>query len=237
MSETPIKVLVVDDDPDMRATLADFLSAIKVDVRTAGEVGDARRMLEQENPPFDLVLTDLRLPDGNGIEVLQAARNRTSECLVTIITGYGSLESAIAAIRAGAYDYLAKPFTLDEIGIQVRNMISRVSLARENARLSMRLQELYQQLDRLQRKRSEPSRLEGEVQKLLLENSEKLDLLVHMLAQQTSDPAAADVRHRAVAAFLSELQCLDNQKQASAVSDARYEEQKRALVENLAAAI
>ncbi len=176
MGEMNIRVLVVDDDEDMRATLMDFISKLGVKVSTAGSIVDAEHALRAESPPFDLVMTDLRLPGGSGMDVLKAAHACSSETLVTIVTGYASLETAIEAIRLGAYDYITKPFTLDEIGVQVRNMIARVSLSKENARLSILLQQLYEQVNRLQTERGTALSLQDNVLQELQKQNRKLDL-------------------------------------------------------------
>lgn len=181
MVETNIRVLVVDDDEDMRATLMDFISQLGVRVSTAGTIAEAERALREEKPPFDLVFTDLRLPGGSGLDILKAAHARSSETLISIVTGYASLETAIEAIRLGAYDYITKPFTLDEIGVQVRNMIARVTLAKENAHLSIRLQQLLEQVNLLQTERANASGRLDEITLELHQQSRKLDLILSVL--------------------------------------------------------
>jgi DNA-binding NtrC family response regulator len=175
MTSTGIKILIVDDDEDLRITLTDFISQMGVQVQTAGSVAEAQQKLQAEAVPFDLVLTDLRIPGGSGMDVLKAVRGRSADSLVTLITGYASMGTAIEAARLGAYNYIAKPFSLDEIGVQVRNMIERVSLSRENARLSLRLQELYRQLEQVERERADFVQMNKNLLKLLQENSRKLD--------------------------------------------------------------
>jgi DNA-binding NtrC family response regulator len=185
MNEKKIRVLVVDDDEDMRVTLMDFISRLGVRVSTVGNLAEAERALGAENDPFDLVLSDLKLPGGSGMDVLKAAHARSSDTLVTIITGYASLETAIEAIRLGAYDYITKPFTLDEIGVQVRNMIARVSLSKENAHLSIRLQQLYEQVNQLQNERTAALTLQDDIRKQLQQNSLKLDLILATLGTES----------------------------------------------------
>ena len=165
MTQTELRVLIVDDDEDMRVTLREFISGTGAWVKTASDVADARGILSSEPRPLDVVLTDLKLPGGSGLDVLKAAHARRKETLVTIITGYASLETAIEAVRLGAYDYVTKPFSLEEIGVQVRNMMERVALSKENSRLSLRLQELYDQLNRLQEGRADTLRLHEEIRK------------------------------------------------------------------------
>jgi ActR/RegA family two-component response regulator len=177
-----IRVLVVDDEESMRATLATYISRLGVRVRVAADVSEARRALQSELPPFDVVLTDLKLPDGSGFDVVKDAHARSSAALVTIITGFASLETAIEAIRLGAHDYVTKPFSLDQIGITVRNMIDRVMLARENARLSLRLQELLSEVERLRSEKIDLGRVLEEIQGGLADNGRKLDYLLEQRA-------------------------------------------------------
>jgi DNA-binding NtrC family response regulator len=186
MAHGNVKLLIVDDDEDLRATLANFVSRMGVGVSCAGSVAEASRLLSSETPSFDVILTDLKLPGGSGLEIVRAAHECNPQALVSILTGYGSLQTAIEAIRLGAYDYITKPFSLDEIGVQVRNMVERVALAKENSRLSLRLQELYQQISRLQTERVELISFQDEIRRELKENRLKLDSIVRMLGR---DPA------------------------------------------------
>jgi len=190
MGSIEIRMLVVDDDEDMRATLADFISKMGVKVRQAANLEEARHLLGNDADPFDLVVTDLRLPDGSGLEVVRAAHSRRPDTLVSIVTGYASLDTAIEAIRLGAYDYITKPFTLDQIGVQVRNMVQRILLSKENARLSVRLQELYQEVNRLQSERVEAAQFHNEIRRQLLDAHRKLDQL---LASGLNDTLAMEM--------------------------------------------
>src|SRR5512135_984436 len=190
MTSIEIRMLVVDDDQDMRDTITDFISKMGIKVGQAASLEEARRLLGNDADPFDLVITDLRLPDGNGLEVVRAAHTRRPDTLVTILTGYASLDTAIEAIRLGAYDYLTKPFTLDQIGVQVRNMVQRILLSKENARLSVRLQELYQEVNRLQAERVEAIGFHNEIRRQLLEVHRKLE---RILTSNMNDALAVEM--------------------------------------------
>lgn len=230
MAQTEIRVLLVDDDEDMRATLMDFISSMGAKVKTAADVPDAKRVLSLEPSSFDLVLTDLKLPGGSGLDVVKAAHARSMETLVTIITGYASLETAIEAVRLGAYDYITKPFSLDEIGVQVRNMMERVALSKENSRLSLRLQQLYEELNQLKNERTDVFRMQEEIRKELQDNSRKLDQL---LATRTSGSLQAlELRaDRAVTpGLLQEIEKFDRLKN-EAISLLELERKKRDLIE------
>jgi len=182
MQPSNIRALIVDDDVDLRSVLTDYIAQMGVSVRMAGSVSDAIRIIKAEAIPFDLILTDLKIPGGSGMDVLKAAHATDPSTLVTIITGYATMETAIDAMRHGAHNYVAKPFSLNEIGVQVRNMIERVTLSKENARLSVRLQELYQQVNQIQNERTEFVRLHEDLSRQLQENTRKLDQLLTLSA-------------------------------------------------------
>jgi signal transduction histidine kinase/CheY-like chemotaxis protein len=104
----PDKILIIDDDPRMRELVFECLAPLGYDV-TQAESG--RRALElAEAEPFNVVLLDLKLPDMEGMRVFRDIRQRRPETEVIVLTGYGSLESAVDALRIGAYDYVTKPF-------------------------------------------------------------------------------------------------------------------------------
>lgn len=191
MGHSNIRALIVDDDADLRAALTDYISQMDVTVRTAGSVGEAVRIIHAEPAPFDLILTDLKIPGGSGMDVLKASHSRSMSTLVTIITGYATMETAIDAIRLGAHNYIAKPFSLNELGVQVRNMIERVTLSKENERLSLKLQELYQQVNQIQNERIDFMRLHKDLHAQLQENARKLDQLLALFAVRYAGDASS----------------------------------------------
>jgi two-component system response regulator PilR (NtrC family) len=95
---------IVDDEPDIRELLEITLGRMKLDTRSARNVKEAHEWLAKE--PFDLCLTDMRLPDGSGLELVQHIQQRHPQVPVAMITAYGSLETAIKALKAGAFDFL-----------------------------------------------------------------------------------------------------------------------------------
>jgi two-component system response regulator PilR (NtrC family) len=101
------KVLVVDDEPDLLELLEMTLSRMGLDTSRAESVAEAQRMLDRE--PFDLCLTDWNLPDGEGLRVVEHITQKALDVPVAVITAFGSPENAVAALKAGAFDYLAKP--------------------------------------------------------------------------------------------------------------------------------
>ncbi|WP_025323863.1 sigma-54-dependent transcriptional regulator [Deferrisoma camini] len=137
MSDTP-RILVVDDEQSMREFLAILLGREGYAVDTAADRAGAEHALA--TAPYDLVITDLKLPDGTGLDVLCAARRRAPDAQVVVITAFGTAESAVEAMKAGAYDYLTKPFKADEIRLTVAKALERTALVRENRELRRRLE-------------------------------------------------------------------------------------------------
>ncbi|WP_339080118.1 sigma-54 dependent transcriptional regulator [Pseudomonas sp. TMP9] len=107
------RALIVDDEPDIRELLEITLGRMKIDTRSARNVKEAREWLAKE--PFDLCLTDMRLPDGTGLELVQHILQRHPQVPVAMITAYGSLDTAINALKAGAFDFLTKPVDLTRL--------------------------------------------------------------------------------------------------------------------------
>ena len=107
------KILIVDDEPDIRELLEITLGRMKLDTRSACNVAEARQCLARE--AFDLCLTDMRLPDGNGLELVQHIQQNYAHVPVAMITAHGSLDTAIHALKAGAFDFLTKPVDLGRL--------------------------------------------------------------------------------------------------------------------------
>ena len=128
MSEQ-LKVLVVDDEESVVVTIKAILQLDGYDVATTTSGQRARTMVRDVE--YDLVLTDLRLEDGDGLDVLKAVREHHPDTITIMLTGYASLESAIQAIRAGAYDYLVKPSEVEELRSTVARGIERRRLGQE----------------------------------------------------------------------------------------------------------
>ena len=127
------RVLVVDNDPEMLTMLRRHLEGEGLAV--AGAAGGREALAVIERADYDVILTDLVMDDVGGLEVLAAAQARTPAPRVLLMTAFGSLETAIEAMRQGAYDYLTKPFKLAEVTLAVRRALDDQRLRAENARL------------------------------------------------------------------------------------------------------
>ena len=139
-----IQVLVVEDDDSFRDAILGFLKKPKRDISAEKNGKEAIQALQSH--PFDLIISDLMMPGADGMEVLREAKKRNPDCVVILITGYASLDSALQAIRGGAYDYLRKPFKLDQLEIVVNNACEKIYLIRENQRLLQKLKEAMEEM-------------------------------------------------------------------------------------------
>jgi two-component system response regulator PilR (NtrC family) len=115
------KVLVIDDEPDLLELLELTLSRMGLDTTRAETVAQAISLLDRE--PFDLCLTDMRLPDGEGLRVVEHINQKGLDVPIAVITAYGSAENAVAALKAGAFDYLAKPVALEQLRALVKQAL------------------------------------------------------------------------------------------------------------------
>ncbi len=140
----PIQSLIVDDDRSIGEILKELVSRSGVSVEAFSDGQDAIEFIRRQ--PVDIVITDLMMPKVGGLEVLRSAKNANPDSVVLIITGHASLETAIEAVRKGAYDYIKKPFKLQEVEIAFNNAVERIELVRKNRELLLELKDAYDQL-------------------------------------------------------------------------------------------
>ena len=124
MNKQKHQVLIVDDEPDIREVLELTLGRMNLETRAASNLEEARHLLAEYK--FDLCLTDMRLPDGNGIELIRHIQEKLPYLPVAMITAFGNMETAIAALKAGAFDFVSKPLDLNDLRNIVRSAL-RVS--------------------------------------------------------------------------------------------------------------
>jgi two-component system response regulator AtoC len=142
MNKSPVRVLVVDDDPVTLNLLNEVLSkeGYRVDTALGGEEAIAKGM----DQLFDVVITDVKMGDKDGMEVLRSFRKNAPDTTVIMITAFGSIETAIEAIREGAFDYISKPFKLEEIKLTVQRALEQRRLLQENKLYRQELLSKYQ---------------------------------------------------------------------------------------------
>jgi len=127
------RILVVDDEENIRLVLRTLLKRSNYEVETASGAEEALEKVESFGP--DVVLTDVRMPKMSGLDLLAALRAKSSAATVIVMSAYGSIDLALEAMKAGAYDYVAKPFKPDEILLTLRKAEERETLRRENRQL------------------------------------------------------------------------------------------------------
>jgi two-component system, NtrC family, response regulator PilR len=118
---TKSQILVIDDEADIRELLEMTLARMGLEPHCAGSASEALALLAKHS--YDLCLTDMRLPDGDGLEILAYVSKHHPNLPVAVITAYGSAENAVAALKAGAFDYLAKPIALNQLRTLVRSAL------------------------------------------------------------------------------------------------------------------
>lgn len=134
-------ILVVDDDQIIRDSLCEFLRFEGFDCVGAGSFNEAIKEIEKQS--INVVITDVNMPEISGFELLRVIRKRYPEIVTVVITGYGTIESAVEAIKMGAYDYLTKPIIDDEIRMIVNRALEQQSLLHENRVLKDQLKSRY----------------------------------------------------------------------------------------------
>lgn len=194
------RILVVDDEPGVLTTIQAILEMEGHDVQGAANGPEAFSLLRER--PFDLILTDLRLGSDDGLEMLAELRKLAPDTVAIVLTGYASLESAIQAMRQGAYDYLAKPTDVEELKLTVARALERQRLQRE---LAERVRELETANQTIQRFNSDLRRQVDEATEALQQKIDELaqakrdleeaqqqqNLFLAMVAHELMNPATA----------------------------------------------
>ena len=131
------RVLVVDDEQSMRELLGIMLRQSGYEVRSAAGGEEAIQALRADR--FDLLITDLRMRKVDGLAVLRAAKEHSPRTVVLVVTAFASTETAVEAMKLGAYDYITKPFKMDELKLTIANALERKRLQDENLELRRQL--------------------------------------------------------------------------------------------------
>ena len=136
-----MRALIVDDETNIRKVLRVILEENNLEVNEAASVSESVAMIKDNY--FDMAIVDLRLPDGSGVDILRTIKENSPDTVVLVITAFASTETAVETMKAGAYDYVTKPFNLDEIRIILKNISEKILL-------ESRVKELQQYADEYQ---------------------------------------------------------------------------------------
>ena len=135
------KILIVDDNPEVLKLIANILETNNYEVETVSSGASAIKKLESND--YDMVLTDLMMPDVDGMQVLDYIKSRASKTMCIILTGHGTIKSSVNAIKKGAFDYITKPVSASELLIIVEKALKFKNLEEENIRLKKELKGKY----------------------------------------------------------------------------------------------
>jgi DNA-binding NtrC family response regulator len=125
-----LNLLIVDDDRAIRDACREVAQSLGFTTFAADSAEHAYRLLESQG--IDAVLLDLRLPGAGGLEAINQIRSRRPDAVIVVVTGYGTVQSAVQAMKNGAYDYVTKPFSLDELKLLLDRVVSHLKLKSEN---------------------------------------------------------------------------------------------------------
>jgi DNA-binding response OmpR family regulator len=229
--DSVIRILIVDDDEICREILRDSIAQEGVEVALSGDGLEGLEKLAEE--PFDILITDINMPRMDGLTLLREARQRYPHILTIIITGYGSLESAIEAIRQGTYDYMQKPFKIDELAVTTRNAVEKIKILKDKQRILEELESAYRRLHQLE----EEQRLSREANVLDLKETYFGGLNPYGLFPRHTLPLAAFERSAEEATYvLTELERLRDLKQKGIINDREFESLKKSIIDKLAVA-
>jgi DNA-binding NtrC family response regulator len=145
--DNKIRLLIVDDDKVVRKMLSLYLSEDEGFIIETAETGEEAFSMHT-NSPYDIVITDINMPGMTGIELIKKIKMREDTLEFIIMTGYASVDTAIDAVRVGAFDYVVKPFKFDELKIVISNARDKVILRKTNKELVKKLKDIYKEIDR-----------------------------------------------------------------------------------------
>lgn len=143
-TRTP-RILVVDDEATTRISLAELLRLEGYDVSIAASGEDALEVIDRD-PPFDLMVVDIKMPGMDGLQLTEAVQRRSPDTVIILLTAFGTLETAIQALRRGAHDYLLKPCPVSQILESVRKGLSKRHQERQRRELVSRLEQTLSEL-------------------------------------------------------------------------------------------
>ncbi len=144
--EEHFRILIVDDNKELREILGEYLKDEGDLVEGANNGKDA--LSKYQKNPYDLIITDLNMPELTGIELIKEIVKQETGTEFIIITGYASLDTAIEAIKVGAFDYIVKPFRMEELRVVVKNAKDKIMLKKMNAQLFKKLASFYEELEK-----------------------------------------------------------------------------------------
>jgi len=209
-----IKILIVDDEKAVADILKDCISDKD---RSIDVCHDGLHGIDHiQKNLYDLIIVDLVMPKVGGLDVLKYAKKANPDVLVIIITGYASVETAIMAVKEGAYDYIRKPCKLEEIRIAVDNAIDKITLFRENRELLKEIQDTYNELMLLKKEKTADKKISS-----INFFSSNMPSLHHLYNNNSSASNTID-----------KLQALSSLKETGSLTESEFKTFKQNLLKN-----
>jgi len=162
-TDAKLTVLIVDDEPDIVSGMEQMLADLPLDINGVSDAQKARSLINEKR--FEIIISDIAMPNVDGFELLMLATERDPDVVFIMITGYGSVESAVKAIRAGAYHYIQKPYTSDDMLNVVKMAMNKAALTGELRRLRNQVSETHT-FHRLLGKSPKMKELQGLIRKI-----------------------------------------------------------------------
>lgn len=219
-------MIIADDDDLCRGLIKDAIEIDNVYVYQASNGLEALDIIKKEN--VDVLITDLNMPNMDGLSLINHARQINSNIVSIIITGFGSLESAIKAIQQGAYDYVQKPFSVERITVVARNAVEKTRILKERSKLLGELEAAYQNLKFL------------ETQTHGVQSSDSRGSIhpnpkdgYYVLSQSSLPVFCYDSPPHASSQVLAQLERLSELKREGAVSESEFAALKRLIIKQL----
>ncbi len=212
MTNQQVNILIVDDEKDVADILKDCISDKERSIDVCYDGLDGIDHIQKNF--YDLIIVDLVMPKVGGLDVLKYAKIANPDVLVIIITGYASLETAIMAVKEGAYDYIRKPCKLEEIKIVVDNAIDKIKLFRENKGLLKEIKDAYHEL-------------------MLLKNEKKADKKISSINFFSSNMPSLHYLYNNNSApnnTIDKLQALSSLKERGGLTESEYKTFKHNLL-------
>ena len=222
--ETVVRVLVADDDEVFLEILAETVEQANAAVELAPDGLAALEQLSADD--FDILITDLNMPRMDGLTLLRQVRTFYPHILCILITGFGSLESAIQALRLGAYDYIQKPFMMEQVGVTIRNAVDRVKAYKERAGLLLEIEHLQRKICSLEGRQYSGDG-DGETPGALIGGSLRADMMRNKPDAFLEKPQGNP--NRAIAA----LDALKGLKRDGIISDSELDRLKKLIVSRI----
>jgi DNA-binding NtrC family response regulator len=174
-NDDDFRILVVDDNRELREILEEYLRGEGDNVEGANNGKEA--LDKHRDNYYDLIITDLNMPELAGMELIKTVRQENETTEFVIITGYASMDSAVEAIKIGAFDYIVKPFRMEELMVVVKNVREKIKLKKLNTQLYDTLKSFYDEIERY-RQRNESDTVDEEPQDAALETISDTEKIV-----------------------------------------------------------